>query len=125
MAKTRETKLGEATMWSVHKASRLCKNRKTTVEKIGSCSAGIEFATVKPPTYKEIMKIIMKMKSSGSPYPLDQISEIILKRCPIRRTYVWKNKYFPTKWKNGITVLIYKKQDPTLANDPANFSKSL
>ena len=24
-------------------------------------------------------------------------------------------------WKNGITVLIYKKQDPAFANDPANF----
>ena len=43
-----------------------------------------------PPTYKEIMKMIMKMKSSGSPCPLDQISVIVLKRCPILRTYVWK-----------------------------------
>ena len=70
----------------------------------------------------------MKMKSSGSPCPLDQISVIVLKRCPILRTYVWKimefcwkNKYFPTVWKNGITVLIYKKQDPAFVNDPANF----
>ena len=70
----------------------------------------------------------MKMKSSGSPYPLDQISVIVLKRCPILRTYVWKimefcwkNKYFPTVSKNGITVLIYKKLDPAFANDPANF----
>ena len=74
------------------------------------------------------MKIIMKMKSSGSPCPLDQISVIVLKRCPILRTYVWKimefcwkNKYFPTVWKNGITVLIYKKLDSAFANDPANF----
>ena len=81
-----------------------------------------------PPTYKEIMKIITKMKGSGSPCPLDQVSVIVLKRCPILRTYVWKimefcwkNKYFPIVWKNGITVLIYKKQDPAFANDPANF----
>ena len=80
-----------------------------------------------PPMYKEIMKIIMKMKSSGSPCPLYQISVIVLKRCPILRTYVWKimefcwkDKYFLTVWKNGITVLIYKKQDPAFANDPAN-----
>ena len=35
--------------------------------------------------------------------------------------FCWKYKYFPTVWKNGITVLIYKKQDPAFANDPANF----
>ena len=35
--------------------------------------------------------------------------------------FCWKNKYFPTVWKNGITALIYKKQDPAFANDPANF----
>ena len=74
------------------------------------------------------MKIIMKMKSSDSPCPLDQVSMIVLKRCPIPRTYLWKimefcwkNKYFPTVWKNGITVLICKKQDPAFANVPANF----
>ena len=35
--------------------------------------------------------------------------------------FCWKIKYFPTVWKNGITVLIYKKLDPAFANDPANF----
>ena len=35
--------------------------------------------------------------------------------------FCWKNKYFPTVWNNGITVLIYKKQDLAFANDPANF----
>ena len=35
--------------------------------------------------------------------------------------FCWKNKYFPTVWKNGITVLIYKKLDPAFANDLANF----
>ena len=35
--------------------------------------------------------------------------------------FCWKNKYFPTVWKSGITVLIYKKLDPAFANDPANF----
>jgi hypothetical protein len=35
-----------------------------------------------PPTYNEITNIIRKMKLSGSPCPLDQISVICLKRCP-------------------------------------------
>ena len=35
--------------------------------------------------------------------------------------FCWKNKYFPKVWKNGITILIYKKLDPAFANDPANF----
>ena len=33
-----------------------------------------------PPAYKEIMKIMLKMKSSGSPCPLGRVSMIVLKR---------------------------------------------
>ena len=36
-----------------------------------------------PPTYNEITNVIRKMKPSGSPCPLDQISVISLKRLPI------------------------------------------
>ena len=67
-------------------------------------------------TYKDIAKIIFKMKSSASPCPLDQISIIVLKKCPYFRTYLWRiisaswtRGYFPTVWKRGITVLAYKK----------------
>ena len=35
-----------------------------------------------PPSYKQIIKIVRKMKASGSPCPLDQISIICFKRCP-------------------------------------------
>ena len=69
-----------------------------------------------PPSYREIASIIRKMKSSGSPCPFDQISVIVLKRCPIVRTMIWKiiEKSWkigkvPTVWKNGLTVLIHKK----------------
>ena len=65
------------------------------------------------------------MKSSGSPCPFDQISVIVLKRCPIVRTMIWKiiEKSWkigkvPTVWKNGLTVLIHKKGVNT---DPGNF----
>ena len=66
-----------------------------------------------PPSYREIASIIRRMKSSGSPCPFDQIRVIVLKRCPIIRTMIWKiiEKSWeigkvPTVWKKGLTVLI-------------------
>ena len=41
-----------------------------------------------PPTYQQITNVIRKMKSSGSPCPLDQLSIICFKRCPYLRTYL-------------------------------------
>ena len=41
-----------------------------------------------PPTYQEITNVIRKMKPSGSPCPLDQISIIFFKRCPYLRSYL-------------------------------------
>jgi len=77
------------------------------------------------PTYSEVTKITNKMKSSGSPCPFDQISVILLKNCPILRTflhrivcYCWSHQIIPKCWKNGYTILIYKKRDNT---DPSNF----
>ena len=80
----------------------------------------------KPPTYNEINKIIMKMKSSGSSCPIGQVSRLImLKKCPLRRATVWKichycweNNHFPVEWKNSTTVLIHKKGN---RKDPSNF----
>ena len=43
---------------------------------------------ITPPTYQEITKIIRRMKASGSPCPLDQISIIVFKRCPCLRSYL-------------------------------------
>ena len=40
-----------------------------------------EFNT-KPPTYNKINKMIMKMKSSGSSCPIDQVSTLMLEKCP-------------------------------------------
>ena len=80
---------------------------------------------IEPPRYSEINKIIKKMKSSGSSCPLDQISVLMLKKCPILRTVVWKiccycwmENLFPSDWKNSTTILIFKKGDP---KDPSNF----
>ena len=47
---------------------------------------------IKPPTYNEINIIIMKMKSSGSSCPIDQVSTLMLKKCPILRTIVIAGK---------------------------------
>ncbi|ESO11960.1 hypothetical protein HELRODRAFT_158325 [Helobdella robusta] len=43
-----------------------------------------------PPSYKEITTVIRRSKAMASPCPLDQISIIALKRCPIIRTYLHK-----------------------------------
>ncbi|ESO09106.1 hypothetical protein HELRODRAFT_169046 [Helobdella robusta] len=43
---------------------------------------------VNPPTYEEISSIIRKIRSRASPCPLDQISIIMFKRCPILKTYL-------------------------------------
>ena len=77
------------------------------------------------PSYREITNIIRRMKTSGSPCPLDQISVIVLKRSPYLRTYLteiisqaWLHKTFPSTWKKAITVLIYKRGS---SDEPANF----
>ena len=66
--------------------------------------------------YKEITKIIFKMKSSTSPCPFDQISIVVLIKCSYRRIYLWRiisaswtRGGFPTVWKPRTTVLVYKK----------------
>ena len=78
-----------------------------------------------PPTYQEITKVIRKMKPSGSPCPLDQISIICFKRCPYLRSYLidiihaaWSSRVVPSEWKKACTILIHKKGE---TDDPANF----
>ncbi|CAB3997754.1 Hypothetical predicted protein [Paramuricea clavata] len=78
-----------------------------------------------PPTYNEITNVIRKMKPSGSPCPLDQISVICLKRCPYLRTYLteiihaaWSSGIVPSEWKKACTILIHKKDE---TDNPANF----
>ena len=78
-----------------------------------------------PPTYQQITNIVRKMKSSGSPCPIDQLSIICFKRCPYLRTYlidliheIWQSGIVPTEWKRACTILIHKKGN---TNDPSNF----
>ena len=78
-----------------------------------------------PVSYKKICKVISRMKTSGSPCPLDQISIICFKRCPYLRSYllevinqVIEKNNIPESWKKAVTILIYKKGDPGL---PENF----
>ncbi|XP_028412518.1 uncharacterized protein LOC114535400 [Dendronephthya gigantea] len=84
----------------------------------------IEF-DLQPPNYQQTTNIIRKMKTSGSPCPLDQISIICFKRCPYLRTYlteliqaVWLSGSVPDEWKKACTILIHKKNDTNL---PENF----
>ena len=78
-----------------------------------------------PPSYQQVTNIIRRMKASGSPCPLDQLSIICFKRCPFLRSYltdliraVWLSGSIPSEWKKACTVLIYKKGD---TNAPSNF----
>ncbi|CAB4027761.1 Hypothetical predicted protein [Paramuricea clavata] len=76
---------------------------------------------LEPRTYQQVTNIIRKMKTSGSPSPLDQISIICFKRCPYLRTYqveliqaVWLSGTVPDEWKEACTTLIHKKGDTNL-----------
>ena len=88
------------------------------------CRPQIQF-DLDPPTYQQITTVIRKMKTSGSPCPLDQLSIICFKRCPYLRTYltelirsVWVSGTIPVEWKRACTILIHKKGE---ADDPSNF----
>ena len=78
-----------------------------------------------PPTYREISKIIHKMKASGSPCPLDQIPIIVFKKSPYLRSYltmiiskIWTAREIPTIWKKAASILIHKSNS---VNEPENF----
>ena len=78
-----------------------------------------------PPTYQEITNVIRKMKPSGSPCPLDQLSVICFKRSPYLRSYLteiihaaWSSGVVPSEWKKACTILIHKKGE---TDKPANF----
>ena len=69
-----------------------------------------------PPSYQQVTAVIRKMKASGSPCLLDQISIISFKRCAYIRTYltelvraVWQSGSIPSEWKKVCTILIHKK----------------
>ena len=51
------------------------------------CNPEIPF-NLDPPTYQQVTSVIRKMKASGSPCPLDQLSIICFKRCPFLRTHL-------------------------------------
>ena len=80
---------------------------------------------LEPPSYDKVTNIIRRMKASGSPCPLDQISIICCKRCPYLQTVitrlicaVWKSGNIPHEWKKACTSVVHKKGD---SDNPANF----
>ena len=80
---------------------------------------------LQPPSYRDISKIISKMKAGAAACPLDQVSVLTLKKCPYLRTYLTcliqklsKGQNIPSVWKKAVTILIYKSDVPS---DPKNF----
>ena len=78
-----------------------------------------------PPCYEKVTNVIRRMKTSGSPCPLDQILIICFKRYPYLRTVItnlifviWKSGRVPNEWKSACTILVHKKGSQ---DDPANF----
>ena len=78
-----------------------------------------------PPSYENVTNVIRRMKTSGSPCPLDKISIISFKRCPYLRSFLtnilcvfWESGHIPANWKKACTVLVHKKGS---RDDPANF----
>jgi len=77
------------------------------------------------PDFHDVSNIVRSMKARSCPCPLDGISIIILKRCPILCTHLaklisegWNRKYFPAAWWRASVSLIHQKGD---AADPQNF----
>ena len=92
---------------------------------IPSLSAPTVKFDLSPPSYKQITKVVRKIKASGSPCPLDQISIIPFKRCAYLRSYltevfriIWLTGKIPDVWKKACSVLVHEKGDQS---DPANF----
>ena len=77
---------------------------------------------LRPPSYRDISKIISKMKAGVAACPLNQISVFTLKKCPYLRTYLtcliqrlWKGQNISFCLENGsyhINILMYKSDDP-------------
>jgi len=78
-----------------------------------------------PPNFQEIANIIKRDKPSASACPINQLSILLLKHCPMLRTLMhrvvtlcWERKQIPECWKQGATILVNKKGDPA---DPATY----
>ena len=104
----------------------------TTPQKIFKCPSWIPSLpdpsipfNQSPPSYEIVTNVTRRMKTSGSPCPLDKISIISFKRCPYLRSFltniirvIWESDHIPANWKKACTVLVHKKGS---RDDPANF----
>jgi len=87
---------------------------------ISSLSAPQTPCNLDAPTYQQVTNVIRKMKSSGSPCPLDQISIICFKKCPYLRSYLteiihaaWMSGVLPSDWKKPVQFLSIKRETKT------------
>ena len=78
-----------------------------------------------PPSYEKVTNVIRRMKTSGSPCPLDKVSIISFKRCPYLRSFltniirvIWESGHIPENLEKACTILVHNKGS---RDDPANF----
>ena len=79
-------------------SSNLCKSFEMP-NWIPSLSAPTVRFDISPPSYKQITKVVRKIKASFSPCPPDQISTIPFKRCAYLRSYL--TEVFRIIWLTG------------------------
>ena len=92
--------LGQYTIYFTKSLSAVIPNRTFNIPSwIPKFNSPTSPFNLDPPTYNEITNVTRKMKPSGSPCPLDQISVICLKRCPYLRTYLIE--FIQTSWSSG------------------------
>ena len=96
------------------------------------CDHQLQF-DLDPPSYQQVTAIIRKMKASGSPCPLTQVSiNISFKRCAYLRTYlteliraVWQSGSISSEWKKPAIYLFIKKALNHSLKFPTNHIESI
>ena len=78
--------------------------------------------------FDEIRGAITKARSKSSPSPFDQITYLVIKRCPSISTALldlfnccWQSATIPTSWKRGVIRLIPKASAKKNPQHPSNF----
>ena len=117
--------LDHCTLFFIKMFSVLLPYKKVTIPHWIPSFNQPSFSFDQSPPYAKVTQVIHRIKSSGSPCPLDKISIICFMRCPYLRKFlteivriIWESGRVPSEWKKACTLLVHKKGT---GDDPANF----